>query len=81
MKRTGMPLVQQPRELFPLRWPSLHGGLEQRFLDVAGHVTPDVHRRSSEQARKMIRSIAHSALLIWSREWNSCSCAAFQFHH
>jgi hypothetical protein len=64
MKRTGMPLVQQSRELFPLRRTPLHGGLEQRFLDVARHVTPHVHGRSSEQARKMIRTIAHSALLI-----------------
>jgi hypothetical protein len=79
MKRTGMPLMQQSRELFPLSSPSLHGGLEQRFLDVARHVAPHVHRRPSQQARKMIRSIAHSVLLICPREWNSRGRAAFQF--
>jgi hypothetical protein len=79
MKRTGMPLMQQSRELFPLRSPSLHGGLEQRFLDVARHVAPHVHRRPSEQVREMICCITHSVLLICARKWNSRGRAAFQF--
>src|SRR5690349_8947655 len=58
-----MSLMQQPRELFPLRRASLHGGLEQCFLDVARHVAPDVHRRPSKQARKMVNSTVHPALL------------------
>lgn len=81
MKRSRMSLVQQPCELLTFRRPSLHGRLEQGFLDVARHVAPHLYRCSSEQVGKVFNSIAHSALLICARLWNSCRRAAFQSHH
>jgi ferritin-like metal-binding protein YciE len=81
MQRARVPIVQQPRKLFTFRFAGLHRGLEQRFLNVAGHVTPHVHRGASKQARKMLHSIAHSALLISTWEWNSRSRTAFHCHH
>jgi ferritin-like metal-binding protein YciE len=81
MKSARMPLMQQPRQILALRFAPLHRGLEQRFLNVSGYVAPHVQCGTSEQARKMIHSITHSALPICTWEWNSGGRTAFHCHH
>jgi hypothetical protein len=44
-----IPVVQQARKLLALTVTAFHGSLEQRFLNVARHVTPHVHRGLSRQ--------------------------------
>ena len=47
-----MTVVQQSRERFPLRGMPFHRRLEQRLLDIARHITLDVHGRLTQQISK-----------------------------
>src|ERR1700742_2710634 len=55
----GMTVMQQTRKRLALGVTSLHRGLEQRFLDVARHVTPYDHRSLSEQIGEAFLPIDH----------------------
>jgi len=59
VKGAGVPRVQQPREGFAIGVISLHRRLEQGFLDVARHVSPDRQRGVTEQKCKSPFIILH----------------------
>jgi hypothetical protein len=52
MLRSGVALMQQPGQIVTQLGPVAHGGLEQRFLDVARHIAPHRHRGLAEQGCK-----------------------------
>jgi hypothetical protein len=51
-------VVQQAGEFLALGLPPLHRRLNQRFLDLAGHVAP-YQRCSSQQTGQAVQSIRH----------------------
>jgi ferritin-like metal-binding protein YciE len=54
-----MPVVQQARKLLALPLATFHGGLEQRFLNIARNVTPNRERRFSQQGGEVVSSVGH----------------------
>src|SRR3982750_3429310 len=66
MQCARVEVVQQAREFLALRVLPLHRCFEQRLLDVARHVAPDLHRRLSQQIDKLVSSIGHSGPPILS---------------
>jgi len=52
MHGAGMPIVQELRERVASGGVSLYGDLEQRFLNVPGHLPPDRQRRVTKHQGK-----------------------------
>jgi hypothetical protein len=51
--------MQQASEFLAVGPPPPHRRLEQRLLDLAGHVAPDIQRRPSQQTGQAVQSIRH----------------------
>jgi hypothetical protein len=49
MQGSGVTVVKEAGQFFPFGILALHGRFEQRFLNIARHVTPNIHSRSSQQ--------------------------------
>ncbi|MGY2904689.1 hypothetical protein ACVWVY_003710 [Bradyrhizobium sp. URHC0002] len=55
-----MTVVKEARQFLPFGVLALHGRLEKGFLDLAGHVAPNIHGRSSQQVCEPFLSVHHS---------------------
>src|SRR4051794_14869267 len=61
MQGSGVTVVKEAGQFFPFGVLALHGRFEQRFLNVARHVTPNIHSRSSQQVCVAFLSVGHWA--------------------
>jgi hypothetical protein len=59
MESPRVTFVKKTGQFFPLGFLAFHSRLEQGFLDVARHVTPNVHSGPPQQVREAFLSIRH----------------------
>ena len=81
MQGSGVTVVKEAGQFFPFGVLAFHGRFEQRFLNVARHVTPNIHSRSSQQVCVAFLSVSHWASDMRLFEWNRERTLAFHCHH
>jgi hypothetical protein len=75
-------VVQKTCELFSLGVPPPHRRFEQRFLDVARHVAPHIHRGPTQQVREAFLYVGHANPPNASVLKGNCNRpAVFHCHH